>query len=299
MKETVVAKAKQIIDARRYNAENLAVENKLQALKDESFKNLYLAYTDIMIEGAKVGRINRTELANVKSMCEKRLKELKISSIEPNYHCKKCNDSGMNGNKYCDCLIEEINKILIEKSGFFSLENFKDANFDVFENKDFMKKLYAKMQKWCNSNFDKTLVLLAGQTGVGKTHLMKCMANELIKRHKVVMLTSSFAMHQDFLKSFSTRDNDEKYSLIDKYIDCEVLFIDDLGTELRNPNITVNYLYQILNERKINHRPTIITTNLKLDEIMDYYDERISSRIIDKTSSICVYIEGKDLRLKK
>ena len=128
---------------------------------------------------------------------------------------------------------------------------------------------------------------------------MKCMANELIKDHKIVLLTTSFAMHQDFVKSYASRDPEEKQDLLTKYIEADALFIDDLGTELRQPNITVSFLYQVLNERKMNGRPTIITTNLNLDEIMDYYDERIFSRIADKSSSICVFIQGEDLRLKK
>ena len=153
------------------------------------------------------------------------------------------------------------------------------------------------MQKWCLSDFDKTIILLSGNTGVGKTHLTKCMANELIKRHKLVLLTTSFSMHQDFMKSYSTRDLEEKQQLLSRYLNAEILFIDDLGTELRNPNITISYLYQVLNERRINKRPTVITTNLNLNDIYDYYDERIFSRIADKTTSICVYIEGKDIRL--
>ena len=155
------------------------------------------------------------------------------------------------------------------------------------------------MKKWCYSNFDKNLIYLAGQTGVGKTHLMKCMANELIKRHKLIYLTTSFAMHQDFIKSYTTRDLEAKNELINKYISPEVLFIDDLGTELRQRDVTINYLYQVINERKMHKRPTVITSNLTTSDIMEYYDERILSRIADKASSVCIYIDGEDLRLKK
>lgn len=302
MKQSVIERAKRILDDYRFDAENEALANKTQALKDETFKTLYLTYINKMIEYAKQGKDLDGNLNNLKSLYEERLKELKITSIQPVYHCRRCNDTGFINGEYCDCLVNEVNKILRMDSGFFNLEEFENAKFDVFENKEFMIKLYEKMQKWCQSDFDKNLVLLAGQTGVGKTHLMKCMANELIKRHKVVLLTSSFAMHQDFIKSHSTFDAEEKYNLLSKYIDSEVLFIDDLGTELRSPNtqnITINYLYQVLNERKINRRPTIITTNLNLADINEYYDERISSRIADKSTSICVYIKGEDLRLKQ
>ena len=226
------------------------------------------------------------------------LKTLNISSIEPDYYCKTCDDSGFINGKYCHCLIEEINTILKEESGFLTLEEFDKTTFEATSNPEFSKALYEKMKKWCHSEFNKTLIFLSGQTGVGKTHLMKCMANELIERHKLVTLTSSFAMHQDFLKSYSTKDLEEKQLRLDKYLSAEVLFIDDLGTELRQPNLTVNFLYQVLNERKLYRLPTVITSNLTLEDVLDYYDERIASRIADKETSVCVYIQGDDIRLK-
>lgn len=297
MKSTVTDKAKKIIENRHYQADSDALRNKEMALKDDEFKKVYLNYVNKIIENARTGNEDQSETDKLKKEYEKRLKTLKIGSVEPQYFCKKCNDVGVTEKGYCDCLIDEVNKILKKESGFLELEDFDKANFDLFEDKQMMKTLYSKMQKWCQSDFDKTIILLSGNTGVGKTHLTKCMANELIKRHKLVLLTSSFAMHQDFMKSYSTRDLEEKQQLLSRYLNAEILFIDDLGTELRNPNITVNYLYQVLNERRINKRPTIITTNLNLNDILDYYDERILSRIADKSSSICIYIEGKDIRL--
>ena len=299
MKAKILEKALRIISDRKYEATNKALFNKTEAFKDENFKSIYLRYVGKMIEDAKGNKVDNQNLENLKNQYKSRLKELNLGEVEPQYTCDKCDDTGFKEGKYCDCLIEEINKILKEESGFLNLEDFGKTSFEIFENKDFMTKLYGVMKKWCHSNFEKSIVCLSGQTGVGKTHLMKCMANELINKHKIVRLTTSFAMHQDFVKSYACREPEEKQELVSKYIDAEVLFIDDLGTELRQPNITVNYLYQVLNERKMNKRPTIITTNLNLDDIMDYYDERIFSRIADKSSSICVYIEGEDLRLKK
>ncbi len=299
MKTSVIEKAKKIIDNRRFDAENEALKNKVKAFEDKTFKELYQDYTTKMIESCREGEALSSKVQNIKKRYQKRLKEIGIASIDPDYYCKKCNDSGYVEGKYCSCLIKEINNILKKESGFDRLEEFDKTDFSIFENADEMKKLYEKMKAWCHSKFDKNLIFIAGNTGVGKTHLIKCMANELINLNHVVLLTSSFAMHQDFVKSYSTRDLDEKSSLLDRYLNSEVLFIDDLGTELRQPNITINYLYQVINERKMNRLPTIITSNLDLYELKDYYDERISSRIIDKASSICIFVKGKDLRLVK
>lgn len=299
MKSTIIEKAKEIIDKRRFYADSYAIKNKAKAFEDPIFKELYQKYTENMIECAKLGKEMSDEVKALKQKYYARLKELKLPSIDPDYSCKKCNDTGFVDGKYCQCLIREINNILKKESGFLSFEDFDNVKFEVFGEDDSMKKLYAKMKSWCHSDFHKNLIFIAGDTGVGKTHLIKCMANELIKLNHIVYLTTSFAMHQDFVKSYSTRDLEQKNQLLDRYLNCEFLFIDDLGTELRLPNITLNYLYQVINERKMKRLPTIITSNLDLYNIKDYYDERIASRIIDKATSICVYIKGDDIRLKK
>jgi DNA replication protein DnaC len=297
MREQILNEAMSIINNRGNQAEIKALENKKKALEDEGFKNLFQDYTSSMIENAKQGK--KSDLSAKKSAYEKRLKELSIASVEPDYFCKKCNDSGYIEGQKCQCLKDELNKIILRESGFVSLEEFENAKFDIFENGEYMKKVYSKMKEWCHSNFDKTVILLSGGTGVGKTHLSKCMANELIKKGHLVTLTTAFKMNQDFLKSYSSRDLEEKQALLEKYLSAEILFIDDLGTELVQKGITVNFLYQVLNERKSNKMPTVITTNLDLKDIRDTYDERISSRIIDKQTSICLQIDGKDLRLNK
>lgn len=287
-----------IIDERRFNAENTAKNNKLIAFENKEFKKLYNEYIDLVIENAKTGGDDKS-VENLKEKLEKTRKKLNLPEIEPIYTCKLCNDTGYVDGKYCKCLTKEINNILVEESGFGKLESFSKTNFDIHSNPDFAKKLYKLMQEWCHSDFNKTIVFLSGQTGVGKTHLARCMANELINLNKVVLLTTSFAMNQDFLKSYASKDLDEKDYILNKYLNAEILFIDDLGTELRQPGITVNYLYMIINERKMNKRPTVITSNLTLADLQDYYDERISSRITDLSTSICLYIDGEDLRLKK
>ncbi len=298
MRKNVLDNAMKVIDERRFNAENTAKNNKIIAFENKEFKTLYNQYIDKVIENARTGGDDKI-VENMKKELEKTRKKLKLPEIEPNYTCKLCNDTGLVDGRYCKCLTKEINEILIAESGFGKLESFEEANFEIHSKPEFVKKLYKLMKDWCHSDFNKNLIFLSGQTGVGKTHLARCMAKELIDLNKVVLLTTSFAMNQDFLKSYASKDLDEKEYIMNKYLNAEILFIDDLGTELRQPGVTVNYLYMIINERKVNHRPTVITSNLTLADIQDYYDERISSRITDLSSSICIYIEGSDLRLKK
>lgn len=297
MNQKITEKALEEINRRKITAENLALQNKIKAFENKDFKKIYQLYVNSMIEDAKNGVVN--DYKELKNKMQNLLNEMKISSIEPQYFCSKCNDTGFIDGKFCQCFIEIANEILKTESGFAKLEDFESSNFDLFDDKITTQKIYTKMKQWCNSNFNKTLIYISGGTGAGKTHLVKCMANELIKNNHLVCLTTSFAINQDFIKSYTTKDLEKKQSLLSKYLQSEILIIDDLGTEIRQPFITNNYLYQILNERKVKKLPTLITSNLKIADLQDYYDERISSRIIDKSSSICLNLEQQDLRLKK
>ena len=151
------------------------------------------------------------------------------------------------------------------------------------------------MKKWCHSDFKKNIIFLSGEVGTGKTYLTRAMANELIEQGKIVKLVTAFQMSRDFKEYRSTYNE----AILDKYLSCEFLFIDDLGTEVIYKNSTIEFLYQILNERQMRKLCTIITSNLDLAEIRDRYDERIFSRIANRETSITVNLKNEDLRLKK
>jgi DNA replication protein DnaC len=86
---------------------------------------------------------------------------------------------------------------------------------------------------------------------------------------------------------------------MNEYLKCDILFIDDLGTENKINNVTDEYFYSVINERMQNHRKTIITTNLDLGQIQDVYGERIFSRLMHKKQSLKINFVGSDLRIKK
>ena len=289
MKQEIISKALSVVQARRRNAEN-EYANKMQPYyNDKAFADLNKKYTRLVIENAKKEAnnepVNKTEELALKAQLEKQK-----NNLTANYFCKTCNDMGYINGQMCKCLKKEISNVLLAGSGFEKLEKFEDA----IKTSGALLPAYQLMQKWCNSDFKKILIFLSGPTGVGKTYLMRAMANELIERGKVVKLVTSFTMNQDF-KEFTKKHNDE---LLNKYIDCEVLFIDDLGTEPLYRNITLEYFYLIINERKMRKLPTIITSNLDLNDIMERYDERISSRIVDRETSINLFLNGQDRRLK-
>jgi len=300
MKQIILNEALQIIRQRRAENEKKSNANLKKALNDESFAKLYKEYTNGVIENAKCEAYNEKPSVNLKDIqvkLKERMKELNIDSIKAKPVCEKCEDTGLIDGKYCDCLKKEISKILLKNSGFEKLEKFENSKFDIFENQEEMKKVYEVMKLWCNkSDTTKNLVYLLGQTGTGKTHLLSCMANEFISQNKIVMLTTAFNLSQLFLKYHTTKDRDD---ILDDILSCEVLFIDDLGTEPFLNNITREYTYLVINERRMKNLKTIITSNLDPMELRDRYDERVFSRIMDKQTSIVLELKGCDKRLKK
>ena len=111
-------------------------------------------------------------------------------------------------------------------------------------------------------------------------------------------MTTAFNLSQDFLKFHRSFDNAQKASVFENYLQTEVLFIDDLGTEPIYNNVTREYLYLLINERRNKGLRTIITSNLEPIDIREKYDERIFSRIMDKENSIVLKLDSDDVRLK-
>ena len=141
-------------------------------------------------------------------------------------------------------------------------------------------------------------MIISGARGVGKSFLLECMLSELIKQKKYVLYTTAFTMSQNLLKYHTTFDT-SKESILSPYLECDVLIIDDLGSEPIFKNVSEEYLYLILNQRLFEQKSVIISTNLTLSEIQDRYGERILSRLVSKNVSKLFKIENSDLRLKK
>jgi len=160
-------------------------------------------------------------------------------------------------------------------------------------------KIYAALSQYCDKfpNVKTPNIVLSGATGTGKTFTANIIATNLQKRGFNVVSTTAFAMVNAFRKYVQSfgRDTDT----IDTFLDCDVLVIDDLGAEPIIKNVTQEHIYNIVNERLVNNRAFIVTTNLSSNAIMERYDQRIASRVLAKTTSTTIEFKGNDLRIKK
>ena len=228
--------------------------------------------------------------------------------LEMQYFCPDCKDTGFINGKKCHCFIEMQMKYLYQQSNIDQI--VKTQNFDYFDlnryddrvpiladgktNREYMAENRKLLLQWVE-DFDKNHgnLMFTGNTGTGKTFLINCVAKALMDSfHSVIYLTST-----DLFDSFSKAmkgDDEEQQDMQEAILNCDLLVIDDLGTELNN-SYTSSKLFYVLNHRMVFHKSVIISTNLSLNTIRDSYSERVSSRIISDYLIIPLY--GNDQRL--
>lgn len=230
--------------------------------------------------------------------------------LELTYTCPDCMDTGFIENDKCHCFKQALTfalsrtstlKHLLEKENFstFSFSYYDDRTADSqlkLTPRENMQKIVADAKSF-TENFDTTprSILIYGNTGVGKTFLTNCIAKELLdSAHHVVYMTSHGLFEAFEAHRFNHEDTVEETSLYDYIFRCDLLIIDDLGTELSN-SFTNSMLYTCLNERQLRQKSTIISTNLSLEQLRDRYSERIFSRI---TGNYTLWkLIGKDIRV--
>ena len=240
----------------------------------------------------------KIDSAQLKAAAEKnkRLRS-QLGLVPPSPRCKHCNDTGRADGKLCECAVALAVKSQTGELGI-PLHTFSGIDYSVYGDKaEEYKKIFGNIQTICSTYpaNKKRCIIIGGGTGNGKTYLAGCAAQKILERGMSAIALTAFAANNLFLKYHTTFD-DNKSSYLDPMLDCSLLIIDDLGTESILKNVTIEYLYQIINERNTKGKLTLITTNLFPDNLLARYGERIYSRLFDKSLSFTVYLTGKDIR---
>ena len=256
----------------------------------------------------------RAQIADLKEQKEVLLKShgYPADYLEPRYHCPDCRDTGYIDNRKCHCFREQEINLLYEQSNIRTVlekENFSTFSYEWFddEKKDprsgmTARENMARTVRICQEYIEdfrtrKGNLLFTGKTGLGKTFLSNCIARELIERYHSVVYLPASQMFDIFSRDrFSYDDDEDLRSRAEYLMECDLLIIDDLGTEMIN-TFTVSQLFTVINERLNRANGTIISTNLPVNEMRDVFTERVMSRIISAYQIIPFF--GEDIRIRR
>lgn len=225
---------------------------------------------------------------------------------EPHYECEKCQDTGYVDGYMCSCMKQRLIMAGYESSGIARLmqnETFDTFSLDYYaddrRNLENMRYIYQTMRRFAETFDPKSSksIALFGGTGLGKTHLSTAAAKVIIERGFDVVYTGAIGMFSDFEKvRFGNASGRESGENTDRYFDCDLLIIDDLGSEVAN-QFTVSCLYDVINTRINKGLPMILSTNLRQVELRQRYWDRITSRIFGEF--VTLMLTGTDVRAKK
>jgi len=314
MKQEIINRLNGIFTRKRAHAQEVAYGNLLRARQNAKFAEYEAKVRELSFEVGKLQAQGNKKEAKEKHIQIETLKVLMSTElatmhmtrddIVPQYECKKCNDTGRIGTKYCECYKKELYNMLLlatgSKKALASFETFNEKVATDTNQQKQLKALRTKFEDWCKDypNVDVKTFVICGATGVGKTFLTECVASSMIKQGYLVSFISAFGLNSNFLKYHTTFDA-SKQTYYDVLTEPELLVIDDLGTEPLLKNVTTNYLCALLSDRLNSGKATIITTNLGLNQLLDRYGERVYSRLANKQTGNMFKLSGDDLRLKK
>ncbi len=228
--------------------------------------------------------------------------------LEPIYRCPDCQDTGYvtsdQGLKTkCHCFRQQEISLLYAQSHIQELierENFSVLSYEYYQGEDLRRfeaavgisrKFIREFGEVCRNLF------FYGTVGTGKSFLSGCIARELLQRGCSVLYFSAASLFDTLARyTFDGRLKDSLQDFCEDLYGCDLLIVDDLGTEITNSFVT-SALFSCLNERHLRGRSTLISTNISLEELRDRYSDRIFSRI-SSGFTLCK-LTGPDIRILK
>ena len=232
--------------------------------------------------------------------------------LKPIYTCPICQDTGNVGNDYCTCFKQATITMLYRQStlnNILETENFEHFDLSYYPKEsdgvhpytpyDNMNSILDKTKNFVD-NYDEQggNLLFYGETGLGKTFLSNCIAKALLDSRHTVLYQTAIHLFEEVCGDAVMRKggNPKSREIYDYLYRCDLLIIDDLGTEFTNSFVS-SELYDILNTRMRERKSTVISTNLNLKELTERYSDRISTRIFAEYKVYNFY--GSNIRLAK
>lgn len=307
--QEVYTKATEILDRRREKA-NMEAQARFDEISEKipELEEIQRELSKIGLNISKVFLYSSDKQADIEKLMEESLKlqgkkkKLLIENgydedaLAVRYTCDACRDTGFIGSRRCKCHKELLKEI--ERENLSKIAPIDECTFDSFNTAYYPDTARAeKIKSTCfkyASQFttgSKNIIFYGG-TGLGKTHLSLAIANGVINRgYSVVYGTAQNILNDLQNENFGRTDNLRYYERA--VLNCDLLIIDDLGTEFRN-TYTVACLYNIINSRLLAKLPVIISTNYSTAELEEKYDQRITSRIIGEYRPVT--LTGNDIR---
>ncbi len=256
----------------------------------------------------------RQQAAQLRRQQEKRLVAAGFPAtyLDPVYRCRECRDTGYVGDgvrEMCSCMNKRLIEIMYESA---RERGTAEQRFDTFsetllpndvkvDGANTQRAIAVAARNLCREyaesypNNMRLSLLLTGETGLGKTFLLHCIENRLLQRGFSPISLTAYRLFETMRGCHFS--DPEKRQEFDQLIKCDILIIDDLGTEPIMQNITREYLFTLLNERLTQRRHTVIATNLGMRALMEIYGERVFSRLFDMMNVSVAQLKGKDLRM--
>ncbi len=264
-------------------------------------------------QAAKNAQETRLLAAENDKKLRRRLKELDYAEdyLDPIYRCPVCRDKGWVGDgvrDMCACFKQRLTRRLYEESaaGTGAMQSFEAFDESLFPDDEKVsgsrtqRQLILCARDVCEDyadsypDTDKLGLLMMGESGLGKTYLLNCILNRLIARGFAPIKVTGYRLYEAMRGAHF--GDAEKRAEFDQLLGCEALFIDDLGSEPVVQNVTREYLFSLFNERLIQGRHTVVATNLKPNNLLSVYGERVFSRLIDGMNVTTIMLCGRDLR---
>ncbi len=322
----IFKKAYDITAERRANAESTAQRRREEVLREiPEIENIERKMSSAALMAAKTvlksgnAKEELEKIAEFSKALQREKANLLMSYgyradyLEPEYTCPVCKDTTAvekdGKTLYCQCFLNTLRDVAcdeINKLSPLSLSTFDTFSLDKypFDSNQEGVSPFSRMSKilnFCKNyvvNFaaEKPSILMRGATGLGKTHLSLAIANELLSKGYYVVYVSAPSILSKLETAhfeYSSREEEELFSTL---CDCDLLILDDLGTEFMTP-FSKATVYNIFNNRFMKNKPVIINTNMTIRELESTYSQRFVSRIMGS----CVKLDfiGKDIRASK